>query len=343
MTMSFRGLARSTLAQIAQRGGKSILSRGGRNLLVLCYHSVVPDEYVCALPNAIGETQFAQQMQILTREFHPVSASEVCDWFHGRTTLPKHPVLVTFDDGYRNNLIYAAPILLRHAIPALMFVTSGYIGTERVLWTQGIYHRVLDWDQPTIPLPQGGEYAVPAAAEPRRALAAKVRAQCKSIQSEQLAQYIEALSVPLQLRNGASADRLLAFLCWNEIRELARLGFEIGSHTVEHPVLTQVSHERLKTELEGSKAAIERELNCACRYFAYPNGCAGGSNPVVVNAVEHARYELAFTTIPQLCHTDQNPHTLGRVVVPANASLDVFWIRISMLDCTLKRWLGKSA
>ena len=59
---------------------------------------------------------------------------------------------------------------------------------------------------------------------------------------------------------------------WNELRESASMGVDIGSHTVSHPHLTQLGDSELKRELEESKERIEDELRRPCRFLAYPYG-----------------------------------------------------------------------
>jgi peptidoglycan/xylan/chitin deacetylase (PgdA/CDA1 family) len=82
---------------------------------VLCYHGIVgedrPDERFL-YRNTISCRQFAVQLEFLRRHFHPISLADLIDCLQRRVLLHPRSVLVTFDDGYRNNLTNAAPLLL---------------------------------------------------------------------------------------------------------------------------------------------------------------------------------------------------------------------------------------
>jgi peptidoglycan/xylan/chitin deacetylase (PgdA/CDA1 family) len=84
----------------------------------------------------------------------------------------------------------------------------------------------------------------------------------------------------------------LATLCWDELTELSSdMNVEIGSHTVTHARLWELSDAELAEELRDSKSSIEDHVGRPCRYLAYPFGCA---DERVVRAAEHAGYEAAF-------------------------------------------------
>src|SRR5258708_7077674 len=110
-------------------------------LLILCYHGVVPDE-CCTSPlvygNSIGTSDFLLQMSYVGRLLQPIHPSQIGEWLEGHLNL-RNPVLITLDDGYRNNWTHAAPILLRLGIPALITVCTGLIGQSRILWPDEIY------------------------------------------------------------------------------------------------------------------------------------------------------------------------------------------------------------
>ncbi len=85
-----------------------------------------------------------------------------------------------------------------------------------------------------------------------------------------------------------------AFMSWCDVEALAKDGWQIGSHGVEHVDLTRQSNERVKTELEQSKGAIETRLSLPCEAFAY----TWGRHSAAVRAhVRQAGYQTALTTM----------------------------------------------
>ena len=124
---------------------------GDRALRVLMYHKVNdrPDN-----PLTVPVGLFDEQMAVL-RElgYQAVSLDDVLDHVAGIRPLPPGAVLITFDDGYRDNLECAMPVLRRHGYPAVNFVPIGYLDGARPLpheerlAAQGIVNRTLNWDE----------------------------------------------------------------------------------------------------------------------------------------------------------------------------------------------------
>lgn len=127
--------------------GNGLLRRFGppsRSAAVLMYHRVNDyDGDGLTTPTGV----FDQMMRELKKRYHIVSlANLVRDVQNGVS--PSNKVAITFDDGYRDNLLCAAPILQEHGIPATFFVTSGFIGTRRVFpWdmNNAVQNELMDW------------------------------------------------------------------------------------------------------------------------------------------------------------------------------------------------------
>lgn len=101
-----------------------------------------------------------------------------------------------------------------------------------------------------------------------------------------------ALAVPELARHAAALPEELRTMRWEELREVAERGVEIGSHAVTHPHLTRLGDRELDLELRESRERIEAELGRPCRYLAYPFGDENGR---VRDAVRAAGYEAAFS------------------------------------------------
>jgi peptidoglycan/xylan/chitin deacetylase (PgdA/CDA1 family) len=336
-----RTLAKRTLFSASRHCGvnAALRARHRQRLLVLIYHSVVSDD--CARDpyrygSVCGVTKFREQMEIVARVLRPVSAAQVEAAFAGRSILPANPVLITFDDGYRNNLTYAAPILRRMGIPAVVHVTTGYVGGRRILWPNEVYRRVLHWPQATLPMPdlRSERRLGPTSAE-RVAAAGEVRDAAKNVSDIQRQAYLARLREQ-DMPDAQPEDELFGFLSWDEVRELHRHGFAVGSHTVEHPILTRLEPAQLAAQLRESRETIERQIGEPCTVFAYPNGGPEDVSPEVVESVRAAGYRIAFTGFPGLCSTGDDPLLLNRVGVPAQLPTDAFHARISGLQALLQ-------
>jgi peptidoglycan/xylan/chitin deacetylase (PgdA/CDA1 family) len=99
------------------------------------------------------------------------------------------------------------------------------------------------------------------------------------------------LDVPELAGEAAAHPDEMATMTWDELRDLAERGVEIGSHTVTHPHLTKISDAELDRELQESRACIEEELGRPCALFAYPYG---ENDARVRAAARRAGYAAAF-------------------------------------------------
>jgi peptidoglycan/xylan/chitin deacetylase (PgdA/CDA1 family) len=124
---------------------------GDRALRVLMYHKV---NDVPANPLSMPVSLFDEQMDVL-RElgYRVVDLDAVLDFYVERKPLPRKAVLITFDDGYYDNLDNAAQILRRYGYPAVLFVPIGYLDDrqplphEERLAAHGTLNRTLDWEE----------------------------------------------------------------------------------------------------------------------------------------------------------------------------------------------------
>jgi peptidoglycan/xylan/chitin deacetylase (PgdA/CDA1 family) len=122
-----------------------------RTLRVLMYHKVndVPENSV-TVPAGLFDEQMAQLREL---GYRPVSLDDVLAYYVDGVPLPPNAVLISFDDGYRDNLENAVPVLLRYGYPAVIFVPIGYLdGSQPLphdehLATRGVLNRTLDWSE----------------------------------------------------------------------------------------------------------------------------------------------------------------------------------------------------
>jgi peptidoglycan/xylan/chitin deacetylase (PgdA/CDA1 family) len=135
-----------TTSTLAPRNGDS-----ERRLRVLMYHKVNdrPEN-----PLSVPVGTFDEQMsQLRDLGYTVVGLDDVLDHYRRGVALPTRPVLITFDDGYRDNLEHAAPVLGRHGYPGVVFVPIGYLdGTrplphEERLASRGVINATVDWGE----------------------------------------------------------------------------------------------------------------------------------------------------------------------------------------------------
>jgi len=108
----------------------------------------------------------------------------------------------------------------------------------------------------------------------------------------------------------------LANLSWDEVREMAGLGHEIGSHTATHPDMAQVTLEQARHELVESKDMLEAKLDRPVRWFAYPFGGKNNFRPERVPLVFEAGYEGLVSGFGGFLYPEARDPIVPRVTVP---------------------------
>jgi peptidoglycan/xylan/chitin deacetylase (PgdA/CDA1 family) len=314
-----------------------------RRLLVLCYHAVIPDDFPTDSYRTRGATRasdFRRQLETAARLFHHVSAYDVLSHVIDGNPLPSKPILITFDDGFRNNLTVAAPIMERLGIPAIIHITTGHIGREDLLWPQELDERIISWKHAWLPMPQDQpDTRLPADQEGRWSLVDQIRDLCKRLPQCDRIHYLHRLR-DAQLSPLEDWRReLYGFLSWDEVRELDRRGIAIGSHTVTHPILASLARHELIRELHDSKAQIESELNKPCPWIAYPNGGVADFSPTVVAEAREAGYKIAFTLTEMRNARSLDAMTISRICIPGQLSDNGFHARANgLLSYLARHW-----
>ena len=141
-------------------------------------------------------------------------------------------------------------------------------------------------------------------------------------------------------RRGASLDRFLdgphadelLVMPWTQLEPLVEHGWEIGSHPVHHPLLTQLDDEQLAFELQESRRRIAEVLDRPCRTLAYPTG---DHDERVVRFVEEAGYDAACT-LPSKFPRHPHPLKYPRISVQREDSLAEFKRKTSRLSRFLR-------
>ena len=227
--------------------------------IILMYHSVARDAEAGFVEpaNRIAPRHFERQMAFLRARRRVVALSELVeDLVRGRTP-PAGTVCITFDDGYRDNLSVAAPILEKYRLPATLFLATGYLERAETQWSDKLHWLFTHTNLGA-------------------ALHSRLHLQLLE------ASHDERMRLLDQFPAAGKPPRLM--LDWDEARRLLRRYplFEIGGHTRDHLDLTRHPGEA-RAQIEGCVEDLRRELGVEARHFSYPYGrwCAEARRAVI--------------------------------------------------------------
>ncbi len=285
------------LARAAAKTGVTWLleSRPGRSsLLILNYHRVGDAQ---ATPYDSGTfsctgAEFEWQIGWLKKHYPILNLPQALDVVHGRATPQHTSLLITFDDGYRDNYDVAFPVLRKHGVSAAFFLPTAFVGTGSLPWWDEIAYILKRAQQPRVRLiyPEKAEFDLAA----RPAAIRNVLNFYKQAGSLDTEQFLNDLAgATASERPGATAER--CFLNFDEAREMQAAGMGFGSHTHTHEILSKHPYERQLEELTVSRAILERELGGDIDTLAYPVGQPNCFSAATFAALQAARYSTAFS------------------------------------------------
>jgi len=318
---------RGLLARVADAAGLARLAdaaRGWRGLLVLNYHRVGnPGNTLFDhdLWSATAE-DFEQQVRFLKKNFDVVGLGALDDLLVRRSR--ERAVMLTFDDGYLDNYELAFPALRTHGVPAVFFVTTGFLDRGPLAWWDEIAWMVNRSPRSSLSLRSWLAEPVTWVNGHRSAAIGRLLKTFKSLPTKETAVFLE--DVAQETGSGRAAKSVAdgLWMNWDHVREMVRGGMSIGSHTVTHPILSRVDDEQLRFELTESKRRLEEELSIPIDSISYPVGQPDSFNARCWEVAEQAGYRWAFSYyggfIPELA----NRFDLKRTAIELDCCLPTF-------------------
>lgn len=282
----------------------------GGGTLILCYHRVaegVEDPFfLCVSP-----ANFAAHLEEVARAREPSTLADV-------SAPPHRPrVVVTLDDGYRDNLTNALPIAESKGVPITVFVTSGVLEDHKGLWWDrlGTLLRSRPPHVREIDLPVGDrKVRLPVGSSGIRADLDTVRSQLLPLSVRDIERALDAVSEQWQVSSAPPPDA--ATLNREDLVQLAASSTAtIGAHTVDHVRLRDRPASEQRDTISGSKSQLEEAIGRPVSHFAYPFGHRTDFDDRSVDAVRSAAFDTACTTIPGTAGVSADPYRLPRRLV----------------------------
>ena len=287
-------------------------------LIVLTYHRVMPDDVaINSFSNKaiiVKPETFEKHIIFLKNHFNVVSLEEFSVTLKSQYRDNKPLCLITFDDGWIDNYIYAFPIIKKHRIPVTIFLPTDYINSNKLFWQENIamalknllasksdaannilcnlhlqHLRTLSNDQAL-----------------NKILSAVNKLKTKS--------YNEIKDLHNRIINATNSNTIEKhidrYINWDIVNEMKESGISFGSHACSHRILTRLDQDTVTKELIDSSKIIEEKTGLKPFAIAYPNGNADNN---VIKCATNSGYELGFTTKPGYINPNSNPLSHNRL------------------------------
>lgn len=321
-----------------RRAGRRIVNRFLKRAIILLYHRVIDlpsdPQLLC-----VSRRNFAEHLQVIQKYGRPIQAKSL-DQALRQENRGECAVVVTFDDGYADNLYNAKPLLERYEIPATIFVTTGYLGSKKEFWYDGLERIFLD--EETLPgklrlqvRDSWYEWDLGAASDRGDGSLENFRHWNVSWRDDPTVRHGVYRSLYRILHPLPDEERqqiIKALASWAGIdpvhrpshrtllpEELIRLAegglIEVGAHTVSHPLLSAIPLIEQAEEIARSKTQLEEIVGQPVNSFAYPFGGQSHYTEQTVTAVREAGFARACSSFAGLVCRGTDPWQLPRIVV----------------------------
>jgi peptidoglycan/xylan/chitin deacetylase (PgdA/CDA1 family) len=293
--------------------GAFALTRAGTRsqLRILAYHGV---QEMTGLVNADGfqvaPSVFASQLEHVAEHFRVVSLGDVVSAIQNGEPWPDRAVLITFDDGYVNNIEHAAPQLTKMGFPAVFYVTTGFIDGTHVPWWYVVRTWIAKAGYAAVGLPT--DHGKVASTSDKASLVAWEN-YLKGMTAAARNQAMEKMGKKL----GYPAEIGISFMNWDQVRRLKSGGFDVAPHTVSHINLGSETQAVIEDEISRSIKRVQEEVAPPASY-SYPYGRQQDIQPGVLSILQAFGISVGVTTVHGFNKSRANSLLLKRLNITGN-------------------------
>jgi len=263
------------------------LNFGNERLNILTYHALcLPEDrsFRWISPAFVTTEQFESQMKFIRTRMNPISLSKAVRHLQEKKPFPRKSVVVTFDDGYANNLFYGEKILKNFKIPVTVFLATNYIDSNKFFHFD-MHRCIKDF------------------INSKRITDVNLIDQFNSLPDYKtcsvyhFSKEIQPLWEQCQAMLTDDHKRLLTPISSLQIREACSL-FSWGAHTSSHAILSHLSEIERAYEINLSVNVIKNITGNDFIPFSYPNGTINDFSEFDERVLEDCGASCSVTTIP---------------------------------------------
>jgi peptidoglycan/xylan/chitin deacetylase (PgdA/CDA1 family) len=299
-------------------------------LRILTYHRITDDLRLRGHQSLTSASpfQFEKQLKFLQKKFYITSFAEIKSLISKKLKLPKNCLIITFDDGYKDNYTNAYSILQKHNIPATFFITTGFINKRYAPWWDEISEIISKTKIPVIKTTAGKNISLMTKEDKDNAIQQII----KDIKTTSQEEIFDKIAYYTKVLRGGPLE-VSEFMSWGELREMSNRGMEICPHTVSHCNLNKVPLLTARREIHNSKIAIEKETGREIVAFSYPFGSSDSYNENIKGILERENFFCAVSTNTgiNLITRDTEWYSLKRIDIQRKDNLMRFRAKLNKL------------
>ncbi len=304
---------------------------------VLLFHRVHPKRD--PLWDPMDPVLFESILLYVKKNYEPVGLDEFFQ--HTDRKYKRQPLIITYDDGYRDFIDYSFPLLKKYSLPASMFVVTDCIDRNTPTWTYLMDYffyntKKLEVNNCDFGLPiQEFNVTKWNTDEERIAYCKKFKQYLKRVPNKKRTEIVQTFVTDF---NDVQKPQNL-MMTWEEIKQLQSEGVQIGSHSVSHPPLATIEDENeLKSELLDSAVRIKEVTGRFPSTISYP---VGSYNSRVKMVSEQVGYKLGLAVNQRIFNTNRDDNFEIPRIELYNEDMIKAKLRITGIYGKLKRMAGR--
>ncbi|MGL1931975.1 MAG: polysaccharide deacetylase family protein [Desulfotalea sp.] len=298
-----------------------------RNSITILNYHLVTDE-ISAFPDwcNLPLLQFTEQMKYLANHYDVIHLSEAITVLQEGKQRERPIAVITFDDGFKNNCDLALPVLKKENLPATIFLTTNFIDSDNILWFGKLHDALssstktdLNWNNMiyniTTPEDKSNTYR-------------DLQKRLKKYHHSQLLEEVDYILSQLDDTSQNSTNQATStyeMLDKHDIHTMLKSGLiEFGAHTSDHAILSKLSTEEQKEQIQKSISTIEELTGKIDIAFAYPNGTPQDYSSTTIKELIEANATCAMTTQSGFNYKETNIYELKRIGVGSDWNIGSF-------------------
>lgn len=288
---------------------------------ILMYHNLCSNYQEAHRNLAISADDFERHIRHVKRFYNVISLSALVQAIRDKKQFPDFSVVITFDDGYRNNFTLAYPILKKYQVPVTVFLTTGLIGTNHYLWFNELECAISQTLEQKIDVFINGhrlEFLLKDRKYRSQAYTS-IKELLKNLENKTLNSVLHNIFDQLKYKN-VPLNGNYAMLNWREIKAMNGNVIDFGAHTRTHASLPFLEENKAYDEISGSKKDLEKELNREVTSFCYPYGRYDNK----IKQIVKNHYSAAVSTSIGFVDLNSDLYELPRIWTPLKLA-DFAW------------------
>ena len=289
-------------------------------LTILLYHGVTEGQSH-GIENFskkhLNSEEFERQIKFLKDNCVILSIDEVVSLKNKGQPYPARSVVISFDDGFKNNSTVAAPILNAYDVPAVFYITSGIVNTDLMFWVDKVEDCINLTEERNITLELNSIQSFPLSSSSEKIQAVtEIKKHCKSVEDTKKEQILSELVEQTRIIPSVKHAKNYQKIDWEEVIALHKTPlFTIGGHSMYHSILANLESAEMKKDIDLSIDLLQFHLKEKVKHYAYPEGQCEHYNKNIIEYLKKKGVVCSPSAIYGFNEADTDLFDLRRIMV----------------------------